>query len=200
MDNATHLGLDVHKETIAVALLRPGEGDPDERTIANTPQAVRVLIDRCSTRPLVACYEAGPTGYELYRQLASLGVACDVVAPTMIPHRAGARVKTDRIDARNLARLHRAGELTPIRVPTPGEEALRDLVRVREDIKDDRRHDPEQTTWFPRPHFYSPQPEHQILPPRTFWTARASSYSCTSTFQCCPMTQKSWNPSASIES
>lgn len=139
MDNATHLGLDVHKETIAVALLRPGEVDPDERTIANTPQAVRLLIDRCSTLPLVACYEAGPTGYELHRQLTSLGVACDVVAPTMIPRRAGARVKTDRIDARNLARLHRAGELTPIRVPSPSEEALRDLVRVREDIKDDRR-------------------------------------------------------------
>ena len=139
MDNATHLGLDVHKETIAVALLRPGEVEPDERTIPNTPQGVRGLINRCSSRPLLACYEAGPTGYELYRQLTSLGVACDVVAPTMIPRRAGARVKTDRIDARNLARLHRAGELTPIRVPSSSEEALRDLVRVREDIKDDRR-------------------------------------------------------------
>ena len=139
MDNATHLGLDVHKDTIAVAVLRPGETEPDERTIANTPEALRALIRRGSFEYPVACYEAGPTGYETHRLLGTLGVPSDVVAPTMIPRRAGARVKTDRIDARNLARLHRAGELTPIRVPTPSEEAIRDLVRVREDIKDDRR-------------------------------------------------------------
>ncbi len=139
MDNATHLGLDVHKDTIAVAVLRPGDAEPDERTIANTPEALRALIRRGSFEHPVACYEAGPTGYETHRLLSSLGVLCDVVAPTMIPRRAGARVKTDRIDARNLARLHRAGELAPIRVPSPSEEAIRDLVRVREDIKDDRR-------------------------------------------------------------
>lgn len=139
MNDATHLGLDMHKETIAVALLRPGESVPDERTIPNTPEAVKKLIRGCSAKPLVACYEAGPTGYETHRLLTSLGVPCDVIAPTMTPRRAGARVKTDRIDARNLAHLHRAGELTPIRVPSPREEALRDLVRVREDIRDDRR-------------------------------------------------------------
>ena len=139
MDNATHLGLDVHKDTIAVAILRPGEAEPDERTIANTPKALRAQIRRGSFEHSVACYEAGPTGYETHRLLTSLGVSCDVIAPTMIPRRAGARIKTDRIDARNLARLHRAGELTPIRVPSPAEEAIRDLVRVREDIKDDRR-------------------------------------------------------------
>ncbi|CAN5645944.1 hypothetical protein BH18ACT17_BH18ACT17_04010 [soil metagenome] len=139
MDNATHLGLDVHKDTIAVAVLRPDGAEPDERTIPNTPEAIRTLIRHGSFEHPIACYEAGATGYETYRLLTSLGVACDVVAPTMIPRRSGARVKTDRIDARNLARLHRAGELTPIRVPSPAEEALRDLVRVREDIKDDRR-------------------------------------------------------------
>lgn len=139
MNNATHLGLDMHKDTIAVALLRPGETVPDERTIPNTPEALRKLVRGCSTKPLIACYESGPTGYETHRLLTSLGVSCDVIAPTMTPRRAGARVKTDRIDARTLARLHRAGELTPIRVPSPSEEALRDLVRVREDIRDDRR-------------------------------------------------------------
>jgi len=139
MDNATFLALDVHKETIAVAVLRPGLSEPDECTIANTPEALRALIQRSSFERPVACYEAGPTGYETQRLLSALGVPCDVVAPTMIPRRAGARVKTDRLDARNLARLHRAGELTAIRVPTPAEEAIRDLVRVREDIKDDRR-------------------------------------------------------------
>jgi len=99
MDNATHLGLDVHKDTIAVAVLRPDGAEPDERTIPNTPEAIRTLIRRGSFEHPVACYEAGPTGYETHRLLTSLGVACDVVAPTMIPRRSGARVKTDRIDA-----------------------------------------------------------------------------------------------------
>jgi transposase len=140
MDNATHLGLDVHKEAIAVAILRPGQHHPDERVIPNTPEALRSLVRRRrSAGRLVACYEAGPTGYDTYRLLRSLGVPCDVIAPTLVPRRAGRRVKTDRVDARNLARLHRAGELTAIQVPTAKEEAIRDLVRVREDLKDDRR-------------------------------------------------------------
>jgi transposase len=140
MDNATHMGLDVHKDTIAVAILRPGKHEPDERTIPNTAEALRALVQRRhSSHRLLACYEAGPTGYDTYRLLSSLGVPCDIIAPTLIPRRVGRRGKTDRIDARHLARLHRAGELTPIRLPTPEEEAIRDLVRVREDIKDDRR-------------------------------------------------------------
>jgi transposase len=135
----THLGLDVHKDSIAVAVLRPGESEPDQRVIANTVEALRKLICRHDRSSLVACYEAGPTGYGTQRLLASLNVPCDVIAPSLIPRRSSERVKTDRLDARNLARLHRAGELTPIRVPTAEEEALRDLVRVREDLKDDRR-------------------------------------------------------------
>src|SRR5438128_2762646 len=75
MDNATHLGLDVHKDTIAVAVLRPGQHEPDERTIPNTPEALRALVGhRRSPGHLVACYEAGPTGYDTYRLLTSLGV------------------------------------------------------------------------------------------------------------------------------
>jgi transposase len=115
----------VHKETIAVDVLRPGLVEPDERTIANTPEALRALILRGSFERPVACYEAGPTGYETHRLLTSLGVPSDIVAPTMIPRRAGPRVKTDRIDARNLACLHRAGGLTPIRVPTAVETVWR---------------------------------------------------------------------------
>lgn len=138
--NVTHLGLDVHKDSIAVAVLRPGELEPDQRVIANTPEALRKLIRRVADRStLVACYEAGPTGYGTQRVLASMNVPCDVIAPSLVPKRSGDRVKTDRLDARNLARLHRAGELTAIRVPTAEEEALRDLVRLREDLKDDRR-------------------------------------------------------------
>ncbi len=139
MDNVTHLGLDVHKDSIAVGLLRPAQQVPDHRVIDNTPEAIRKLLSRLDLTSLVACYEAGPTGYDTYRLLQSLGVSCDVIAPALIPRRAGRRIKTDRLDARNLARLHRAGELTAIRVPSRSEEALRDLIRVREDLKDDRR-------------------------------------------------------------
>jgi len=88
---------------------------------------------------LRACYEAGPTGYDTHRLLSLLGVDCDVIAPALIPRRPGLRMKTDRLDARMLARLYRAGELTAIRVPTTKEEALRNLIRTREDLKTDRR-------------------------------------------------------------
>ena len=140
MDEFTHIGLDVHKETIAVAVLRPGASECEERVIPNTPEALRKLLTRFADRAaLRTCYEAGPTGYDTQRLLSSLGIACEVIAPSLIPRRSGMRVKTDRIDARNLARLHRAGELTAVRVPAPAEEALRDLVRAREDLKNDRR-------------------------------------------------------------
>lgn len=140
MDNATHVGLDVHRDTIAVAVLSPGDTSLDERTIPATNEAVTRLVRSLRARgPLVACYEAGPTGYDTQRLLERLGVPCEVIAPAMIPRRPGSRVKTDRLDARNLARLHRAGELVAVRVPAPSEEALRDLVRVREDLKAERR-------------------------------------------------------------
>ena len=140
MHELTHIGLDVHKETVAVAVLRPGTSECDECVIANTPAALRKLLSRYPDRTaLRTCYEAGPTGYDTHRLLTSLGVPCEVIAPSLIPRRSGVRVKTDRADARNFARLHRAGELTAVRVPSPSEEALRDLVRAREDLKSDRR-------------------------------------------------------------
>ena len=140
MTELTHIGLDVHKDTIAVATLRPGATTCDERVIPNTSEAVRRLLRRHPDPSLLStCYEAGPTGYDTHRLITSLGIACDVIAPSLIPKRSGVRVQTDRIDARNLARLHRAGELVAVRVPTPAEEAVRDLVRAREGIKTDRR-------------------------------------------------------------
>jgi len=140
MTELTHIGLDVHKDTIAMAVLRPGTTEVDERVIPNTPEAVRRLLRRYPDPSLLStCYEAGPTGYDTHRLITSLDIACDVIAPSLIPRRSGSRVKTDRINARNLARLHRAGELTPVRVPTSAEEAVRDLIRVREEVKSDRR-------------------------------------------------------------
>lgn len=139
MDKLTHIGLDVHKDTIAVAVLRPGGTEVDERVIPNTPEAIRKLLSRRDPAEVRVCYEAGPSGYDTHRTVASLGFGCDVIAPSLIPRRSVARVKTDRIDARNLGRLHRAGELTCVRVQTSAEEAVRDLIRVREEVKSDRR-------------------------------------------------------------
>ena len=115
---AIHLGMDTSKNTIVVAILMPGEEVPVIDRMWNEEGSVRHLVGRFPDRAaLRACYEAGPCGFELHRLLASMGVACDVVAPSLIPRRAGDRVKTDRRDAGRLARLHRAGELTAIRVP-----------------------------------------------------------------------------------
>jgi transposase len=139
MNECTHIGLDVHKDTIAVAVLRPNTAAVDERVIPNTPEAIRRLLARHDPASTRLAYEAGPTGYDTHRLVSHLGFDCDVIAPSLIPRRSGLRVKTDRIDARNLARLNRAGELTPVRVPGSTEEAVRDLIRVREEVKCDRR-------------------------------------------------------------
>ncbi len=131
----TFLGLDVHKDTISVAVLEPGGETPAVDKISSDGSSVRRLISRFPDRSrLRVCYEAGPTGFELHRLLSSMGVACEVVAPSLIPKAPGDKIKTDKRDCRRLARLHRAGELTAIRVPTPAQEAVRDLCRTREDM------------------------------------------------------------------
>ncbi len=133
-----YVGLDVSKLSINVALLRPNGTGIDEDRIPNTPEAVRSLVRRWADPGSIrACYEAGPTGYALYRELTALGVACTVIAPSLTPRRPGDRIKTDRRDAVKLARLFRAGELTAVRVPTPDEEAVRDLLRARGDLRED---------------------------------------------------------------
>ena len=133
------LGLDVHAETIAVAV---AEQDGEVRslgTIANREESIRKLVKKLGpVEQLRACYEAGPTGYVLYWQLTQLGVECAVVAPTLVPVKAGDRVKTDRRDAEKLARSHRSDDLTAVWVPNEGSEALRDLVRAREAAKQDQ--------------------------------------------------------------
>ncbi len=134
-----YLGMDTSKDKIAVAILHADKTSPDVEMIFNDEASIRRLINRFpEPGQLRACYEAGPVGFELHRLLASMGVACQVIAPSLIPTAPGDRVKTDRRDCKRLARLHRAGELVAIRVPTPAEEAVRDLCRARADLVDDR--------------------------------------------------------------
>jgi len=134
-----YVGLDVHAETIAVAVAEPDGEARSLGTIPNRVEAVQKLVKKLGgPKGLRACYEAGPTGYVLYWQLTELGVACEVIAPTLVPVKAGDRVKTDRRDAVKLARSFRAGDLTACWVPDAAHEALRDLVRAREVAKKDQ--------------------------------------------------------------
>jgi transposase len=127
------VGFDVSAETIAVAVAEAGRAPvEDTGVLAADPAGVRKWVMRQPDRAtLLVCYEAGPTGFGLQRQLAALGVACQVIAPGLVPTRPTDRIKTDRRDARHLADALRAGTLTPVRVPTEVEEAFRDLVRAR---------------------------------------------------------------------
>jgi transposase len=135
-----YIGLDVHKESIAVAVARAGrEAAVSRGEIANQPKALVKLVERLNREfegeVLLFCYEAGPCGYGVYRQLLGLGQDCQVVAPSLIPKKPGERIKTDRRDACKLAGALRNGDLTAVWVPDEEQEALRDLTRARDDLK-----------------------------------------------------------------
>ena len=133
-----YVGLDTHKDTIAVAVADAMGGQARYfGEIANTPEAIRKMVKKlCPDGEVISfCYEAGPCGYEVYRQISKLGHHCDVVAPSLIPTKPGDRVKNDRRDSEKLSRLSRAGELTSVWVPDQEQEAMRDLTRAREDMK-----------------------------------------------------------------
>lgn len=138
MNYTTSIGLDVHKETISVAKFGGLKDAVDLGTIANKPDAIARLVRKLGPiENLQFCYEAGPCGYSVYRQLTGMGANCIVVAPSLIPVRPGERVKTDRRDAMKLAKLLHSGELTPVWVPDEEHEAFRQLERAREDAKQD---------------------------------------------------------------
>ena len=138
MSNVRYVGLDVHAATVAIAVAEPHGEVRSLGVIPNHPESIRKLMKKLGpAAALRVCYEAGPTGYVVYWQLTALGVRCEVVAPTLVPVKAGDRVKTDRRDALKLARSYRAGDLTPVWVPDAAHEALRDLVRAREAAKKD---------------------------------------------------------------
>jgi transposase len=133
--HADVLAMDVHKLSISAGVLPAGAVSPVVDKIGSDAESVRRLVGRFDDPGRVwACYEAGPTGYELARVLRSAGMRCEVIAPSLIPSRPGDRVKTDRRDAARLALLFRAGQLSSVRVPTVAEEGVRDLCRARADM------------------------------------------------------------------
>jgi transposase len=134
METVRFVGLDVHADSIAIAVAEPGRGEPVLHS--TIPHDVAKLVKRLRHfGQAKCCYEAGPTGYGLYRALTEAGIDCVVVAPSLVPSRSGDRVKTDRRDAVRLARFLRSGDLTPIHVPDAATEAMRDLERARDDSK-----------------------------------------------------------------
>jgi len=141
MQGTTFVGLDVHKPWINVAVLLPGHNTPLEWRIANEAQAIRKMLKRVAglaPGDVRYCYEAGPCGYALQRQIISWSDAsCMLVAPSLIPRKPGERIKTDRRDARKLAQLFRAGLLSEVQPLTEQDEAARDLSRAREDLRED---------------------------------------------------------------
>lgn len=138
MTKVRYIGLDVHKDSITIATADEGrDAAQGFKTIANDAtrllKALRLLTPERGG--ILVCYEAGPTGYGLYRRLRDAGIECHVVAPSLVPSKAGNRVKTDRRDAVQLARFLRSGDLTEVYVPDEADEALRDLERTRDDAK-----------------------------------------------------------------
>ena len=178
-DGTTFVGLDVHVATIAVAVgarRRDGAGtggDPEHGGGAGQTAAQARAAGDASV-----CYEAGPCGYGIYRQLTELGMACTVAAPSLIPVRPGDRVKTDRRDAAKLARLLRSGDLTAVAVPTPEQEALRALSRARETAIGDRHRARQRLVKF-LARTASPNPLRHPLD-QTYWALGAPVWRCRS--------------------
>jgi transposase len=138
LESTTIIAFDQHAASTVAAVLRPGDRTAALHPLTSDVPTIRRLVARVMQEgPVRCCYEAGPCGFELQRALTAQGIFCDVIAPALIPRRPGVRIKTDRRDARDLAMLYRAGALTAIHIPSEQEEAARDLLRCREDIRAD---------------------------------------------------------------
>ncbi len=139
-NSITWVGMDAHKNSTKVAVFLPTQAEPVEWTEDTTVEAVRRMarrLQRMAPGEVHCCYEAGPTGYALQRQLRAAGLSCTVIAPSLTPVKPGVRIKTDKRDARKLAELFRAGLLTEVHPPSESDEALRDLCRCRDDVRID---------------------------------------------------------------
>lgn len=173
------VGMDVHKATISISVAEDGRAGPVRflGVIPNTSDDVAKMAKRLSKHgELDFCYEASCCGYGIHRQLIALGHRCIVVAPSLIPRKAGERIKTDRRDSEKLAILHRAGDLTPVWVPDTTHEALRDLVRARVDASMHLMRARQQLLAFLLRHGRS-------YPTGKHWTQRHRSWLAGQTFQ-----------------
>jgi transposase len=150
MKYTTFVGLDVHKNSISVAVAYNNSAEPEYwGAIPNSPDAILKLLKKFKNlESVIFCYEAGPCGYNLYHQIIASGAACFVVAPSLIPTKPGDRVKTDSRDCKKLARLLRNDDLTPVWVPSKTQEALRDILRARQDAVKDHTRKRNQLTKF----------------------------------------------------
>ena len=149
MEITTYIGLDVHANSVSLAAAGAGRSEAEYLgVVGSSCAAVGRALRKYKPSETLVVYEAGPTGYELYRYLIGRGYRCEVIAPSCIPERKGDRVKTDRLDAMNLARLSRSGDLTSIWVPSLEEEGYRDLVRCRHDAKSAERRARQQLSSF----------------------------------------------------
>jgi transposase len=165
MQKLRFVGLDVHKDSIAVAVAEADGSAPE--LVATVPGDTKAVLKQLkkmgSSAQLRCCYEAGPTGLGLHRALTAAGISCVVVAPSLVPQKSGDRVKTDRRDAAKLARFLRSGDLTPIHVHDEASEAMRDLERARDDAKNAERVARQQLSKFLLRHGRS-------YPGKTAWT------------------------------
>ena len=149
MKYTTFVGLDVHKDSISVAVIHEGSNEAEFLgVIPNHPDAIRNLVKKLGVKGTQYCYEAGPCGYVIYRLITKLGVYCIVAAPSLIPSKPGDKVKTDKRDAKKLARSLKNGDLTAIHIPSEEQEALRALIRAREDASQDLLKKRNQLTKF----------------------------------------------------
>lgn len=141
MESLMYAGMDVHKATIEISVFKARHDDPEfERQLPNAPKQIRAFFEKLRKQgPILACYEAGCMGFGLHRMLKEMNIPCQVVAPGLLPRKPGERIKNDRRDSRKLARNLRNGEVTPIYIPSEEDEAVRDYLRMFEDLKSDRK-------------------------------------------------------------
>lgn len=170
--NSTWVGMDVHADTIVIAILYGWEDQPREtQTYVPDEKGMKGLIRKLQQLPgEVRCvYEAGACGLWVHRQLKAAGISCDIAAPSLIPRQAGDKVKTDRLDARKLARYHRNRDLTIITIPDEGQEAARDLLRLREGVIEDRLRRRHQLKRFLDRHGYRYREGHSWTEKHLAW-------------------------------
>jgi len=150
-ESITYVALDTHKKEHEVAMMLGGENQVRQWRVLNRPQDISRMVKKIQKQAsgsIQFCYEAGPCGFNLQRQLISMGVDCKVIAPSLIPRKPGERIKTDRRDAKKLLEYQRAGILTEVHPPSEQEEAIRDLCRCRESVKEDLNRAKHRTSKF----------------------------------------------------